>query len=92
MIGERIGNFRIVSQLGLGGMGEVFLGEHEKIGTKVAIKLLLPQISAGKEYVERFFNEAIAVSKIQHAGIGKIFDVGFHKTQNSGSFSYPFGF
>jgi len=77
VIGERIGNFRIVSQLGAGGMGEVFLGEHDKIGTKVAIKMLQPHISANTEHVQRFFNEAIAVSKIQHAGTGKIFDVGF---------------
>jgi serine/threonine-protein kinase len=107
VIGERIGNFQIVSKLGMGGMGEVYLGVHEKIGTKVAIKMLLPHISAGKDYVERFFNEAIAVSKIQHSGIGKIFDVGFHgggraylvmqhasfaKTQAGGSFTFPFMF
>jgi serine/threonine protein kinase len=78
VLGERIGNFKIASQLGVGGMGEVYLGEHEKIGTRVAVKVLLPDISAHKEHVERFFNEAVAVSKIQHVGIGKIFDVGFH--------------
>ncbi|MEO8699932.1 MAG: serine/threonine-protein kinase [Kofleriaceae bacterium] len=78
MIGERIGNFVIVSRLGAGGMGEVFLAEHEQIGTKVAIKMLQPHVSANTEHVQRFFNEAIAVSKIQHAGIGKIFDVGHH--------------
>lgn len=77
MIGERIGNFQIVNQIGAGGMGEVFLGIHDTIGTKVAIKMLQPHISANKEYVQRFFNEAIAAAKIQHAGIGKIFDVGF---------------
>ncbi|MBA2541977.1 MAG: protein kinase [Deltaproteobacteria bacterium] len=80
MIGEQIGNFKIVSRLGQGGMGEVYLGEHEKIGTRVAIKMLLPHISLNKEHVERFFNEAIAVGKIQHSGIVKIFDVGFHAT------------
>src|SRR5687767_7527338 len=78
VIGERIGNFRIVSRLGAGGMGEVFVAENEQIHTKVAIKMLLPHISAHKEYVQRFFNEAIASSKIQHAGVTKIFDVGFH--------------
>ncbi len=75
---EQIGNFKLISTLGQGGMGEVWLGEHDKIGTRVAIKMLLPHISANKEHVERFFNEAIAVSKIQHSGIVKIFDVGFH--------------
>jgi tRNA A-37 threonylcarbamoyl transferase component Bud32 len=78
VIGEQIGNFEIKSQLGKGGMGEVYLGEHHDIGTRVAVKMLLPHISMNKELVDRFFNEAIAVSKIQHAGTAKIFDVGFH--------------
>ncbi len=77
MIGELIGNFKIVSRLGAGGMGEVFLAEQSKIGTKVAIKLLRPELSADKTHVDRFFNEALAVSRIKHAGIVKIFDVGF---------------
>jgi len=78
MIGETIGNFRIVSRLGRGGMGEVYLAEQQSIGTRVAVKVLLAQISADAEHVQRFFNEARAVSRIQHAGIVKIFDVGFH--------------
>ena len=77
MIGSAIGNFEVIRQLGKGGMGEVWLAEHKDIKTKVAIKMLLPQISRDKQQVERFFNEAVAVSKIKHAGITKIFDVGF---------------
>ena len=83
MIGETIGNFRIASKLGRGGMGEVFLAEHAKIGTKVAVKMLLPELSANKQHVDRFFNEALAVSKIKHAGIVRIFDVGFHDKTGS---------
>ena len=78
MIGETIGNFRIVSRLGRGGMGEVYLAEQTSIGTRVAVKLLHAQVSEDKEHVTRFFNEARAVQRIQHAGIVKIFDVGFH--------------
>ena len=77
MIGETVGNFTIVSRLGHGGMGEVFLGEQKSVKTRVAIKTLLPHISARTEYVQRFFNEAVAVSRIKHSGIAKIFDVGF---------------
>jgi eukaryotic-like serine/threonine-protein kinase len=77
MIGTAVGNFRIVSQLGKGGMGEVWLAEQQSIKTKVAIKLLNAEISADVQHVQRFFNEAVAVSKIRHAGIVKIFDVGF---------------
>ncbi len=78
MIGEQVGNFQIISQLGKGGMGEVYLAEHASLGTRVAIKMLLPHVSADVEHVQRFFNEAIAVGSIQHAGTGKIFDSGSH--------------
>jgi serine/threonine-protein kinase len=77
VIGETIGHFKIVSRLGRGGMGEVYLGEHESIQTRVAIKVLHAEISRDTEHVQRFFNEAKIVGKIKHAGIVKIFDVGF---------------
>src|SRR5262249_32653986 len=78
MLGETIGNFRVVAKLGRGGMGEVYLAEQLSIQTKVAIKVLLPDVSSDTQQVQRFFNEAVAVSRIKHAGIAKIFDVGFH--------------
>jgi serine/threonine-protein kinase len=76
VIGETIGNFKIVERLGRGGMGEVYLAEQTSIGTRSAIKILKPEVSADEEHVRRFFNEAVAVSHIQHSGIVKIFDVG----------------
>ena len=78
MLGETIGNFRVIGCLGRGGMGEVFLGEQVSIQTRVAIKILHREISADREHVQRFFNEARIVSRIKHAGVVKIFDVGFH--------------
>ena len=76
VLGETIGNFKIVAKLGRGGMGEVWLGEQQSLGTKVAIKTLLEAFPPESEDVQRFFNEARAVSRIQHAGITKIFDSG----------------
>jgi eukaryotic-like serine/threonine-protein kinase len=76
MIGETIGNYKIVSLLGTGGMGEVFLAENAAIETRVAIKVLQPGISRDQDHVQRFFNEARAVSKVNHAGTVKIFDSG----------------
>jgi serine/threonine-protein kinase len=80
VIGTSIGNFEVIARLGQGGMGQVWLAQQKEIKTKVAIKTLLPQISADKQQVQRFFNEAVAVSKIKHAGITKIFDVGYLAT------------
>jgi serine/threonine protein kinase len=77
VVGETVGNFVIVSKIGRGGMGEVYLAEQKSVRTRVAIKTLLPHISSDAGQVQRFFNEAIAVSRIKHAGIAKIFDVGF---------------
>jgi serine/threonine-protein kinase len=76
VLGETIGNFKIVKKLGRGGMGEVWLGEQQNLGTRVAIKILLEPFPPDSEDVLRFFNEARAVGKIQHAGITKIFDSG----------------
>jgi eukaryotic-like serine/threonine-protein kinase len=83
VIGEIVGNFRVIGKLGKGGMGEVWLGEHKEIKTKVAIKMLAEDISTDRQHVDRFFNEAVAVSKIKHAGIVKIFDVGYHERGNA---------
>jgi eukaryotic-like serine/threonine-protein kinase len=77
VIGETVGNFQIVAQLGKGGMGDVWLAEHAAMKTKVAIKMLHSG-TVDKHQVQRFFNEAVAVGKIHHAGIVKIFDSGYH--------------
>ena len=81
VIGDVIGNFKVVKRLGSGGMGEVFLAEHKDLQTPVAVKLLNRDISNNTDHVQRFFNEARIVSKIKSAGTVKIFDSGFHDGQ-----------
>jgi serine/threonine-protein kinase len=77
MIGETIGNYRVVSLLGGGGMGSVFVAEHPKIGRRVAIKVLRLDLMHGDDVVERFFNEARAANAIRHPNIIEILDAGF---------------
>ena len=77
-IGECIGHYRIVEQIGVGGMGLVYLGEHMLLGRRAAIKTLQPKHSVHAELVERFFNEARAASAISDPGIVQIFDFGYH--------------
>jgi serine/threonine protein kinase len=76
VIGVSVGNFEIVSPLGKGGMGEVWLAVQKTVKTNAAIKILAASISNNKTHVDRFFNEAVAVGKIPHSGIVKIFDCG----------------
>ncbi len=77
-VGSLIGQYRIVRQIGAGGMGAVYLGEHILLGRRAAIKTLLPTLSANREIVERFFNEARATSGISDAGVVQVFDFGYH--------------
>ena len=76
--GATIGAYRVVRKLGEGGMGVVYVGEHALLGRRAAIKVLLPEFSANKEIVQRFFNEAKATTQIADPGIVQIFDFGYH--------------
>jgi len=73
-----IGTYRILKTIGAGGMGTVYLGQHTLLGRMAAVKVLLPSLSASAEIVERFFNEARAVTLIADPGIVQIFDFGYH--------------
>jgi len=74
--GTTIGAYQLVSVLGRGGMGTVYLGEHTLLKRKAAIKVLLPALSADTEIVQRLFNEARAVTQIADPGIVQVFDFG----------------
>ena len=74
MIGELLGNYRIVDKLGSGSMGVVFLAEHQRLARRVAIKLLSPELVRDQQVLQRFFNEARATSLIRHPGIVDVSD------------------
>jgi eukaryotic-like serine/threonine-protein kinase len=76
LIGKSIGNYQIKAKLGEGGMGTVYLGEHPLIGKRVAVKVLLEELSSKEDIVSRFFNEAKAVNDIGHQNIVDIVDFG----------------
>jgi serine/threonine-protein kinase len=78
VIGEKVANYRIVAKLGEGGMGVVYLAEHQVLGKKAAVKILLPELSKNEDIVSRFFNEARAATLVKHPGIVDIFDFGHH--------------
>ncbi|HMG19724.1 MAG TPA: protein kinase, partial [Kofleriaceae bacterium] len=78
MVGVVIGSYQLVRKLGEGGMGAVYLGQHQLLGRRAAIKVLLPELSARPDIVNRFFNEARAVTSISDPGIVQVFDFGYH--------------
>ena len=74
MLGEIVAGYRILSRIGAGGMGEVFVAEHVRIDRRVAIKLLRAEMSSRTDMVARFFAEARATSSIRHPGIVEVLD------------------
>jgi serine/threonine protein kinase len=76
MVGQLIGNYRIVRQLGEGGMGVVYEAVRDDIGSRVAIKVLRQELALHAETAARFFNEARAANLIDHPGIVKVLDYG----------------
>ncbi|MCC7000351.1 MAG: protein kinase [Deltaproteobacteria bacterium] len=73
-VGSVVGSYRLVSLLGEGGMGLVYLAEHTRLGRKVALKMLRPEMARDVAMVRRFFAEARAVNKILHPNIVEVTD------------------
>jgi serine/threonine protein kinase len=76
MIGQQFGNYRVLSLLGEGGMGAVYLAEHPGIGRRVAVKVLHKQFSGDEQLLGRLMNEARAANAIRHPNIIEILDSG----------------
>src|SRR5690349_21549146 len=74
--GTQIVHYRVVSPLGAGGMGEVYLAVDTRLDRKIALKLLPAHFTANEDRVWRFLTEAKAASAINHPGILTIYDVG----------------
>ena len=75
---ERLGDYRIVSRLGSGGMGTVYLAVHERMGREVAVKLLRPEIQRNPLLLRRFDREVRAAAKLSHPNIVAALDAREH--------------
>lgn len=72
----RLGHYAILSPLGAGGMGEVWLAEDTRLRRKVALKLLPAELTADADRVRRFEQEAQAASALSHPNIITVYDIG----------------
>jgi len=73
--GAIVGHYAIIDKIGSGGMGEVYLGEDEKLNRRVALKFLPAHMAQDKEIQVRFRREAQAVAKLDHPNIVTIYEV-----------------
>lgn len=74
--GTELGHYKIISQLGSGGMGEVYLAEDTRLRRRVALKMIVPELASDNRGLQRFEQEAHAASALNHPNILTIYEFG----------------
>ncbi len=74
--GTKLGRYEIRSQIGEGGMGEVYLAQDTKLERKVALKILPADVGTNRDRMERFIREAKSAAALSHPNIAQIFEIG----------------
>jgi serine/threonine protein kinase len=76
LVGLKVGHYEVLSLLGAGGMGKVYLAQDTRLARKVAIKILPSEYTSNKSSVRRFVQEAQAASALNHPNIITIYEIG----------------
>ena len=74
--GTDLGRYEIRSEIGTGGMGEVYLAQDTKLDRKVALKILPAEVASRRDRMERFVREAKAAAALNHPNIAHIYEIG----------------
>ena len=76
LIGQTVSRYRILEEIGHGGMGVVFRARDEQLDRDVAVKILPPRIFPNQRARKRFHREAQVLAKLNHPNVAMAFDYG----------------
>jgi serine/threonine-protein kinase len=75
LVGQQLGHYRVLSLLGAGGMGQVYLARDTQLDRTVALKVLPPEFALDPDRLQRFIREAKAASALKHSNIAVIHEI-----------------
>jgi eukaryotic-like serine/threonine-protein kinase len=75
-VGQQLGHYELIRQIGAGGMGEVYLAQDTKLSRQVALKFLPRELTANEQAKKRFLREARVAATLDHPNICTIYEVG----------------
>jgi len=76
LIGHQLGSYKVLSLLGVGGMGQVYLAQDQRLERTVALKILPMDLASDPDRMRRFVREAKAASSLKHPNVAIIFEIG----------------
>lgn len=74
--GAKLGRYDILSQIGVGGMGQVYLAEDTSLQRKIALKILPAEVASNRDRMRRFKQEATSAASLNHPNIAHIYEIG----------------
>src|SRR6185295_8892974 len=89
--GTKFGRYEILSLLGKGGMGEVYLAKDLKLDRSVALKILPADLAASRERMLRFVQEAKAAAALNHPNVAHVYEISEHDGLNFIAMEYVEG-
>jgi eukaryotic-like serine/threonine-protein kinase len=89
--GKKIGRYEILSLLGKGGMGEVYLAKDTKLDRRVALKILPAELALSRDRMLRFVQEAKAAAALNHPNVAHVYEIGEHDGLNFIAMEYVEG-
>jgi serine/threonine-protein kinase len=76
---KTLSHYRIISRIGVGGMGEVYLAQDTKLDRRIALKILPAEVASNRDRMDRFVREAKSAAALSHPNIAQIFEIGEHE-------------